>query len=41
VRAFLAGKAGGPFSLERSIVSQPWNTGHDGAGAFLLRRSSG
>jgi len=38
VRAFLAGKAGGPFELVRSIQSLPWVTGHDGAGAFLLRR---
>lgn len=38
VRAFLAGKAGGPFELERSVVSRPWTSGHDGGGAFLLRR---
>ncbi len=38
VRAFLAGKAGGPFKLEKSVVSQPWTAGHDGGGAFLLRR---
>jgi 16S rRNA (cytosine967-C5)-methyltransferase len=41
VEAFLASKAGGPFTLEKSIISQPWNTGHDGAGAFLLRRGEG
>lgn len=40
VRAFKAGKAGGPFTLEHSVVSQPWTAGHDGGGAFLLRRSS-
>ena len=40
VRAFKAGKAGGPFTLERSVLSQPWVTGHDGGGAFLLRRSA-
>jgi len=39
VRAFLAGKAGGPFSLEKSVVSQPWVAGHDGGGAFLLRKA--
>ena len=39
VRAFLASKAGGPFTLENSTVSQPWKDGHDGAGAFLLRKS--
>jgi 16S rRNA (cytosine967-C5)-methyltransferase len=38
VRAFLAGKAGGPFELERSVTSYPWTSGHDGAGAFLLRK---
>lgn len=39
VRAFLAGKAGGPFALERSAISYPWTSGHDGAGAFLLRKA--
>lgn len=39
VRAFLAGKAGGPFTLERSVVSKPWVDGHDGGGAFLLRKA--
>jgi 16S rRNA (cytosine967-C5)-methyltransferase len=29
----------GRFSLERSIVSYPWESGHDGAGVFLLRRA--
>lgn len=38
VRAFLASKAGGPFTLEKSVLSYPWTHGHDGAGAFLLRR---
>jgi 16S rRNA (cytosine967-C5)-methyltransferase len=38
VQAFLASKAGGPFKLERSSLSYPWTSGHDGAGAFLLRR---
>jgi 16S rRNA (cytosine967-C5)-methyltransferase len=39
VRAFIASKAGGPFKLERSILSYPWSSGHDGAGTFLLRRT--
>ncbi len=39
VSEFLAGKAGGPFELEKSVLSYPWTSGHDGAGAFLLRRS--
>jgi 16S rRNA (cytosine967-C5)-methyltransferase len=40
VRNFLAGKAGGPFTLEKSVLSQPWTAGHDGGGAFLMRKSS-
>jgi 16S rRNA (cytosine967-C5)-methyltransferase len=40
VRAFLAGKAGGPFKLVRSQLSYPWKDGYDGAAAFLLQRSS-
>ena len=39
VRAFLAGKAGGPFKLDRTIIHYPWTSGHDGAAAFLLRRT--
>jgi 16S rRNA (cytosine967-C5)-methyltransferase len=38
IEAFLAG-AGTDFTLERSIEHRPWETGHDGAGVFLLRRS--
>lgn len=38
VRAFLASKAGGPFELEKSVLSNPWTSGHDGAAAFLLRK---
>src|SRR5688572_23542564 len=41
VRAFLASKAGGPFQLDRSILHYPWSSGHDGAAAFLLRRTKG
>lgn len=38
VRAFLASKAGGPFTLEASETSVPWKQGHDGGAAFRLRR---
>ena len=38
VGAFLK-EAGGRFSAEAREVSHPWDAGHDGAGAFLLRRS--
>ncbi|HUG10498.1 MAG TPA: RsmB/NOP family class I SAM-dependent RNA methyltransferase [Opitutaceae bacterium] len=37
VTAFLT-EVGAGFTLERSIESRPWESGHDGAGAFLLRR---
>ena len=39
IKAFFDSRAGGPFKLERSVVSLPWVTGHDGGAAFLLRRS--
>jgi 16S rRNA (cytosine967-C5)-methyltransferase len=39
VRAFLASKAGGPFTLARTVLHYPWTSGHDGAAAFLLRRT--
>ncbi|MBP6507583.1 MAG: RNA methyltransferase, partial [Opitutaceae bacterium] len=35
---FFNSRAGGPFKLEASVQSRPWTTGHDGAGAFLLKR---
>jgi 16S rRNA (cytosine967-C5)-methyltransferase len=38
VAAFFESRAGGPFKLERECVSVPWESGHDGAAAFLLRR---
>jgi 16S rRNA (cytosine967-C5)-methyltransferase len=38
VEEFLCSRAGGSFTLEASASSQPWVTGHDGAGAFRLRR---
>ena len=31
-------RAGGQFTLAGQILSKPWESGHDGAGAFLLRR---
>lgn len=40
VRAFLAGKAGGPFAWGATTLSFPWKEGHDGGAAFLLRRSA-
>ena len=40
VAKFLHGRAGEAFTLEASAISQPWITGHDGAGAFRLRRKA-
>ncbi|WPJ97957.1 RsmB/NOP family class I SAM-dependent RNA methyltransferase [Coraliomargarita algicola] len=40
VDAFLKSKSGQAFELEDSARSLPWETGHDGAGAFRLRRNS-
>lgn len=37
VAAFLRGP-GREFSREAQVLSRPWETGHDGAGAFRLRR---
>ena len=39
VKEFFNSRAGGPFKLEKSALSFPWTTGHDGAGTFLLRRA--
>jgi len=39
VKAFFDSRAGGPFKLEKSVQACPWKDGHDGAGAFLLRRA--
>lgn len=36
VDTFLNSAAGKRFSLKESAISLPWETGHDGAGAFLL-----
>lgn len=38
IKAFFDSRAGGPFKLERQILAHPWADGHDGAGAFLLRK---
>jgi 16S rRNA (cytosine967-C5)-methyltransferase len=40
IKAFFDSRAGGPFKLEQSVQAYPWQDGHDGAGAFLLRRNS-
>ncbi|HEY8996214.1 MAG TPA: transcription antitermination factor NusB [Lacunisphaera sp.] len=39
VKAFFDSRAGGPYKLERSVQAYPWKDGHDGAGAFLLRKA--
>jgi len=39
IKAFFDSRAGGPFKLAGSAISQPWVTGHDGGSAFLLRKS--
>lgn len=39
VKEFLADRHG-QWTLEKSIMARPWETGHDGAGAFLLRRNA-
>lgn len=38
IKAFFESRAGGAFTLESSVTSFPWESGHDGAGVFLLRR---
>jgi len=40
VDTFLRSKSGKAFKLEKVMSSLPWETAHDGAGAFLLRRES-
>ncbi len=37
VKAFLADRHG-QWTLEKQVIARPWETGHDGAGAFRLRR---
>lgn len=38
IKGFFESRAGSPFKLEAQVISQPWVTGHDGAGCFLLRK---
>jgi 16S rRNA (cytosine967-C5)-methyltransferase len=38
VQKFLDSPAGAEFELSDERISLPWETGHDGAGAFLLKR---
>ena len=38
VDRFLKTDTGTKFTLSRSVISLPWVSGHDGAGAFLLSR---
>jgi len=39
VRAFMQSRAGGSaFVLEHSAMSYPWESGHDGAGVYRLRK---
>lgn len=40
VREFLSSRAGAGFTLESSILSFPWQDGHDGGSAFLLRKNA-
>jgi len=39
IKGFFDSRAGGPFKLEMQILANPWTEGHDGAGAFRLRKS--
>jgi 16S rRNA (cytosine967-C5)-methyltransferase len=39
IKAFFDSRAGSPFKLEKQVVAYPWTDGHDGAGAFLLKKS--
>lgn len=39
VDAFLKSDSGSRFELKNAITSLPWETHHDGAGAFLLERT--
>lgn len=39
IKAFFDSRAGGPFKLEASVQAYPWKDGHDGAGAFLLKKA--
>ena len=37
INSFL-NSSGSSFSQEKAVSSLPWESGHDGAGAFLLKR---
>jgi len=39
IKGFFDSRAGGPFKLEKQILANPWTDGHDGAGAFLLKKA--
>jgi 16S rRNA (cytosine967-C5)-methyltransferase len=39
IKGFFDSRAGGPFKLEASVQASPWKDGHDGAGAFLLKKA--
>jgi len=41
VERFLDSESGTDFTLIESEISYPWETGHDGAGAFLFARNTG
>ena len=40
IEHFLDSRSGEAFSLEKSVQSYPWDSGHDGAGATLLVRNT-
>jgi 16S rRNA (cytosine967-C5)-methyltransferase len=40
IKGFFDSRAGSPFKLEKQVMAYPWTDGHDGAGAFLLRKNS-
>jgi 16S rRNA (cytosine967-C5)-methyltransferase len=39
IKAFFDSRAGSPFKLEKQVLAYPWTDGHDGAAAFLLKKS--
>jgi 16S rRNA (cytosine967-C5)-methyltransferase len=39
IKGFFDSRAGGPFKLEAGVQAYPWKDGHDGAGAFLLKKA--
>jgi 16S rRNA (cytosine967-C5)-methyltransferase len=38
IREFFASRAGSAWVRDGNVISLPWDTGHDGGAAFLLRR---